>query len=255
MGLVALVLAQPLGAAAAFLMTWTRSFLVLEPIEALPIALTPEARGRGVQMLGLLLVANLLPALGVTRYTVVSCKSERARATSRPFWQRAFLDLLLLVPAYYGYTQLRQQGTIAIPGFEAAGGDPFSNPLLLLAPSLYIFALALVAVRLFPLLMRLLAWAFNWLPGVATITALRYLARTPRAYTGPVLLLILTLSLATFTASMARTLDNNLARPRLLRRWRRYADHRPGAEPRHRSDLAHADRRGRAAAAPAGCAR
>jgi putative ABC transport system permease protein len=191
-------------------MTWTRSFLDLAPIEALPIVLTDEARRRGVQMLVLLLLASLVPALGVARYTVVSYRSERARSTSRPFWQRAFLDLLLLVPAYYGYTQLQQRGTIALPIIGGAAGDPFGNPLLLLAPSLYMFALALVAVRLFPLLMRLLSWASSWLPGIATITALRYLARTPRAYTGPVLLLILTLSLATFTASMARTLDSHL---------------------------------------------
>jgi putative ABC transport system permease protein len=209
-GLVALALAQPLGAAAAFLMTWTRSFLDLAPIEPLPIVLTDEARRRGVQMFGLLLLASMLPALGVARYTVVSYKAERARATRRPFWQRAFLDLLLLAPAYYAYTQLKQRGTIALPGISGPAGDPFANPLLLLAPSLYMFALALLAVRLFPLLMRLLAWAFSWLPGVAAITALRYLARTPRAYTGPVLLLILTLSLATFTASMARTLDGHL---------------------------------------------
>jgi putative ABC transport system permease protein len=209
-GLIALALALPLGAFAAFIMTWTRSFLDLAPIDPLPIDLTREAWQRGVQMLGLLLFASLLPAFSAARYTVVSYKNERARSTSRPFWQRAFLDVLLLVPVYYGYTQLRQRGTIAFLGVGGSAGDPFGNPLLLLAPSLYIFALALVAVRLFPLLMRLLAWLFARLPGISTITALRYLSRTPRAYTGPVLLLILTLSLATFTASMARTLDGHL---------------------------------------------
>jgi putative ABC transport system permease protein len=209
-GVAALVLALPLGLLVAYLMTWTRSFLQLVPIEPLPISLTAEARNRGVQMLVLLLLASLLPAWGVTRYTVVSYKTERARTTQRPWWQRGFLDVLLLVPVYFGYVQLREQGTIALPGFEQTNTDPFSNPLLLLTPSLYVFALALVAVRLFPLVMRVLAWVLSWLPGVAMITALRYLARTPRAYTGPVLLLILTLSLATFTASMARTLDAHM---------------------------------------------
>jgi putative ABC transport system permease protein len=58
--------------------------------------------------------------------------------------------------------------------------------------------------------MRLLAWLLGRLPGVSTITALRYLSRTPRAYTGPILLLVLTLSLASFTASMAATLDSHM---------------------------------------------
>jgi putative ABC transport system permease protein len=210
LGALALALGMLLGQLAAFFMTWTRSFLDVEVREALPIELTPDAWQRAWQMLALLLLASLLPAFGAARYTIVSFKSERARSTRKPWWQRAYLDLLLLVPVFYGYQQLSQRGTIAVLGFGVPAGDPFGNPLLLLAPSLFIFALALVATRLFPLLMSLLAWLANRLPGVATVTAMRYLARTPSAYTGPVLLLVLTLSLATFTASMARTLDNHL---------------------------------------------
>jgi putative ABC transport system permease protein len=210
MGIVALGVGLLFGQLAALVMTWTRSFLTLVSVESLPIALTSEAWQRGLQMLGLLILASLLPAFGAARYTVVSYKSERARDTRRPFWQRAFLDLLLLVPVYYGYTQLKQRGTVAILGLAGGAADPFANPLLLLTPTLYIFAFALVAVRLFPLLMRGLAWVLGRLPGVSTITALRYLSRTPRAYTGPVLLLVLTLSLATFTSSMAATLDSQL---------------------------------------------
>jgi putative ABC transport system permease protein len=209
-GVIALGVGALLARVAAVAMTWTRSFLTLVPSEILPIDLTPEAWQRGLQMLGLLLLASLLPAFGAARYTVVSYKSERARDTKRPFWQRAYIDLLLLIPVYYGYTQLKERGTVAILGFGGGAADPFSNPLLLLAPTLYIFALALVVVRLFPLMMRLLAWALSRLPGVSTITALRYLSRTPRAYTGPILLLVLTLSLASFTASMAATLDEHM---------------------------------------------
>jgi putative ABC transport system permease protein len=210
LGTLALGLGVLLGEFAAFLMTWTRSFLDLEVRERLPIEMTPDAWQRAWQMLLLLLVASLLPAFVAARYTIVSFKSERARSTRKPWWQRVYLDLLLLIPVYYGYTQLSQRGTIAFLGFGVGSGDPFGNPLLLLAPSLFIFALALVSTRIFPMLMSLLAWLANRLPGVATVTAMRYLARSTAAYTGPVLLLVLTLSLATFTASMARTLDNHL---------------------------------------------
>jgi putative ABC transport system permease protein len=187
-------------------MTWTRSFLDVQPGELLPIELTPDAWQRAWQMLALMVIASLLPAFGVARYTIVSFKSERARATRKPFWQRMYLDLLLLIPVYYGYILLQQRGTVSLPGAD----DPFANPLLLLAPTLYIFTLALVATRIFPLMMSVLEQLARFMSGVATVTALRYLARTPGAYTGPVLLLTLTLSLATFTASMAQTLDRHL---------------------------------------------
>jgi putative ABC transport system permease protein len=210
LGVIALGIGLLLGQVAALLMTWTRSFLELAPAEELPIELTADAWRRATQMLVLMLIASLLPAFGAARYTVVAYKNERARATRAPFWQRVFLDLLLLIPVYYGYQQLRQHGTISFLSFSLSPDDPFANPLLLLAPTLYIFALALIATRLFPLLMRGLSVALNHLPGVAIVTALRYLARTPRAYVGPVLLLVLTLSLAIFTSSMAVTLDQHL---------------------------------------------
>ena len=125
LGLVALGIGVLLAQAAALAMTWTRSFLTLAPTEVLPIDLTPEAWQRGLQMLGLLLLASLLPAFGAARYTVVSYKSERARDTKRPFWQRAYIDLLLLIPVYYGYSQLKERGTIAILGFGGGAADPF----------------------------------------------------------------------------------------------------------------------------------
>ena len=72
---------------------------------------------------------------------------------------------------------------------------------------LFVFALALFSIRVFPWIMRLLAWLANLWKGAVPVLALRHLSRTARQYTGPLLLLTLTLSLAVFTASMARTLD------------------------------------------------
>ncbi|NLG26424.1 MAG: ABC transporter permease, partial [Chloroflexi bacterium] len=92
-----------------------------------------------------------------------------------------------------------------------AGGDPFSDPLLFLVPALTILAVSLIVVRLFPLVMELLGWvAGHVLRALSVVLALRQLARVASQYTGALLLLVLTLSLATFTASMARTLDQSV---------------------------------------------
>lgn len=98
---------------------------------------------------------------------------------------------------------------IGVPGVTVGTDDPFRNPLLLLAPALMVFAGTLVGMRFLPLLLRALAWIAGLLPGVALVTALRFLSRTPGAYGGPALLVALTLALATFTSSMALTLDRH----------------------------------------------
>lgn len=208
-GVAAITVGVLLGQLAALFMTWTRSFLEFQPVDPLPIGMSQDAWTRAFQIVGFMLFAALVPAFLTSRFTIVSFKSERARASAKPFWQRAYLDVLMLIPIGYGWWLLRQQGSLGSlsgPGLS----DPFNNPLLLIAPSLFIFATALITVRFFPIFMRILEFIAGRLPGIATVTALRYLARTPSAYSGPILLLIITLSLAGFTASMAKSLDNNL---------------------------------------------
>jgi putative ABC transport system permease protein len=156
------------------------------------------------------MLTTLLPALSAAGHTIVTHKQEQARALRRPVWQRYFLDLFLLAPPLYGYYLLRQRGTISVNLGGGATSDPFQNPLLFLVPTLFIFSLGLLFIRLFPVLMSALAWIADWLPGTPSVLALRHLARSSKHYTGPLLLLILTLGLAAFTASMALTLDNHL---------------------------------------------
>ena len=144
------------------------------------------------------------------RGTPSSPTSKRARTLRRPWWQRAYLDIILLAVAGYGYYILKKQGSILLPGAEAATADPFANPLLFLLPALMVFALTLVMIRILPLFMSLFGWVAGQLGGIGTMLAARQLARTPGFYAGPLLLLTLTLSLSAFTASLATTLDNHL---------------------------------------------
>ncbi|NLF12128.1 MAG: FtsX-like permease family protein, partial [Anaerolineaceae bacterium] len=182
---------------------------------SLSVVLTPTAVWYGLLGVALAVLALLLPALAASRHTIVTFRWERARALLRPFYQRYFLDLLLLALPLYGWYLLTKQGTIA-PIYQSTNlpisqSDPFSNPLLFLVPALFCFSLALIFIRFFPLVMGALAWLASQLPGTALLLTLRQLARAAGQYTGPLLLLALTLSLAAFSASMAVTLDDHLA--------------------------------------------
>ncbi len=196
----------------ARLMGRTRTFLdpaILAPRGAgeLTPVLSGTAVGYALIGVGLALLALLIPALLAAAYTIVTMRWQQARSLLAPVWQRYFLDVLLLVPPFYGWYQLERQGTISLLG---GGRDPFANPLLFLVPILFCFSLALVALRLFPLLIGGLAWLAEKLPGTTLLLTLRQLARATAQYTGPLLLLSLTLSLASFTASMAVTFDDHL---------------------------------------------
>ncbi|MFH1929880.1 MAG: FtsX-like permease family protein [Chloroflexota bacterium] len=210
LGGIALGLGILLGQAIALVMGQIRSFLTLVNRPMLPVRLSSSNLRFAFGAVIVALVATLLPVLSAAAHTIVTHKQEQARSLRRPFWQRYFLDLFLLVPPLYGYYLLRQQGTISLNLGGGVTSDPFQNPLLFLVPTLFIFALSLVLIRIFPLLMSALAWVSGRFPGTPSVLALRHLARSSRDYVGPLLLLILTLGLAAFTASMALTLDRAL---------------------------------------------
>ncbi len=209
LGAAAWAAGLPLGWALAQLIAWTVSFLRFALLDVPTPTLLPASPWHALATILLALPAVLLPALSAAGRTIISYKSERARATRPPVWQRLYLDVLLLMPALYGYQQLRLSGMIGVPGVTVGADDPFRNPLLLLAPALMVFAGALIGMRFLPLLLRVLAWVAGQAPGVALVTALRFLSRTPGTYGGPALLVALTLALATFTSSMALTLDRH----------------------------------------------
>ncbi|MFP4438032.1 MAG: FtsX-like permease family protein [Chloroflexaceae bacterium] len=209
MGLLALLVGPGIGLGFARFMSRTGSFLQLtSELPTLPLTLTWENVRFGGIAVVLALVSALLPALFASRHTLVDEQQQAARTLRPPFWQRFYLDIALLLPPAYGLYQLRQGGGLQLGA--AQGADPFTNPLLLIVPVLLCFGLGLFAVRIIPLLLSLatrLAVIPNW---TGPLVALRSLARQPGSYRGPLLLLILTLSLAAYSASMARTLDGSL---------------------------------------------
>jgi putative ABC transport system permease protein len=187
-----------------------RSFLDFSAAGGLRVSMTPQVLGYGMLGIAIILIIQvLIPTLSAAENTIVTYKQERARSLRAPWWQRYWLDVLLLIPAAYGLWQLLQQSKQALEGSEAIP-DPLQNPLLLLVPALGIFSVALFTLRLVPRSMELISRLLKPSKSVGLLMAARYLARTPALYSAPLVLLVLTLGLSAFTASLARTLDSQL---------------------------------------------
>ena len=209
LGLVALTAGVPVSEQIAKTIGATRSFLNFTILDTgLRVDMTMTTLRFGIVAVVVTMVAQVAPSLGASRHTIISYKREQGRTVRAPWWQRAWLDVLLLVPAAYGTYLLQQQGSVVMPG--AAQGSPFGNPLLFLIPALGALALTLFVLRLLPFIMAAIAWLAAKTNSVGFLLATRYLARDPAFYTAPLVLLILTLSLSTFTASLAQTLDAHL---------------------------------------------
>ena len=112
LGAVALAAGVFLAQYVAQLMGWTRSFLLWSPRGDTPVELSPDSIRRGLWVIGLTLVASLLPALAAAGHTIISYKQEPGRSMGRPLWQRMYLAVLLRIPAYCGDRLFEDLGSI-----------------------------------------------------------------------------------------------------------------------------------------------
>jgi putative ABC transport system permease protein len=199
-----------LGLGLARAMGYTESFLEFVQRAPLPVSLYGINLPLTIGTLGVVLVAKLWTTASTSQETIVTQTREHARPTRGPFWYRNYIDLLLLIPTVYAYQQFLERGSLGAL-VQDRPEDLYQDPLLILVPGLFIITFALIAMRFFPLLMRLLdhlARLIKWLPGYL---ALRQLGRQSHAYINPLLLVIVSLALGVYTLSMAASMDRWLA--------------------------------------------
>jgi putative ABC transport system permease protein len=213
-GVFAVAIGLPAGIVLAQWIGRSRSFLDFTGNADLQVVINAPAVRFGVLVAALAILALAIPTFQAARHTIITYKQERARSLRAPWWQRAWLDVLLLIPTGYGAYLLQRQGSIVVPvtgkAIASFAGDPLENPLLFLVPALAVFALSLLLLRVLPLIMGVVAWFANAFGDVGSLLASRYVSRSLGFYTPPLLLLVLTLSLSVFTASLAQTLDTHL---------------------------------------------
>jgi putative ABC transport system permease protein len=237
--LIIVALALPLslysGWYAADVMSNSLSFLEFTTRPPLPLTydgLSPMLVG-GV--IAVLVGARLIPAWGISQHTIVRMKQKRGRRLTKPLWQRLYLDFFLLLPGVYAYLVLGgwtkptgilqrffgQTGAENVGDAlkQAAGpltglgvtAEPYRDPLLFVAPAVFAMATCMVLMRVVPLVARALAVVAERLPGAWAYLALQQIARRPQDHMSALLLITISLSLAIFSASAARTLDQWLS--------------------------------------------
>ncbi|MEP7293470.1 MAG: hypothetical protein ABI835_16920, partial [Chloroflexota bacterium] len=183
----------------------TTSFLRFDDVtEPLRIVFTPQALAVGA-ITGIVAASNgLLLAWRTSNQTITSFKQASARA-SKAWWQRLYLDVMLLIPAFYVLFTLWQSG-----GIRTQAENPFGDPLTFLGPTIFSLGLVLLFLRIMPTIMRILSGFVSYTRSIALLMALREMTRSIGRYRGTLLMMGFTLSLMGFTASMASTLDRSL---------------------------------------------
>jgi ABC-type antimicrobial peptide transport system permease subunit len=154
----------------------------------------------------LCLIAFMLPAIHASRRGIVQQRQHLARPPQAPFWQRYYLDIMLLVIGGGLYYELRQRGTLVQQNIF---GDLGVDPLLLITPILFMVAVAIIFLRIFPLIVRLAERISRLFAGASVVISLRNMARNPVHFGRLILLLMMAAAVGMFSASFLGTLNNS----------------------------------------------
>ncbi len=147
----------------------------------------------------------VLPVFRDSKVTIVNYKQSKNKK-GLPLWQRAYFDVILLGVSLYGLYSFydRQEALIA----KMVGGASL-DPFLFLCSSLFIISMSLVALRIQPLLVRLvfLIGKKGWAP--APFASFLQILRTRGKQSFMMVFLMLTVALGIYNATVARTILSN----------------------------------------------
>lgn len=191
----------------------TRTFFRFSTVDELDVGLSTSAVAPTLVIGAMLVLLQLAPTAALLRRERPTQAVRSDVDATAPWWQRTYLDLFAVVLI----------AVVTIRGVRNDTGRSalLDDPAVILLPSAAALAAGLVVLRGVPLVMRLVAALLERGDHTAALLAARRAARVPGDIAAPLLLLVLTASLATFTASLAVTLDLQLLDS---------AHHRIGAE-------------------------
>lgn len=208
-GLVAgigLLIGIPLGAVLCQIFGSSNAFMEFIQRRALHIRISPEVLLYSIAAVMISITAMIIPAFRFAGLTIVETKQKRTRKNHRVWWQKYFLDILMLAVSLYGlYTFSNQKDLLS----ERVAAGAALDPLLFLSSSLFIMGAGLVSIRLVPLAVRLIfrIGRKKWQP--AFYASFLQVIRTTSRQHFIMVFLILTIALGIFNAKAARTVNTN----------------------------------------------
>ena len=152
--ILAILVAPILAATVISILGFTPAFSDLSGSDRLTVSISSGAYLMGALGGLLSFAALLIPAIQASRIGVTKHRQESARPNSQPFFQRYYLDVMLLIISVVLFRQLTDQGSVVATGIF---GEVAVNQVLLAVPALILVAFAMVLLRLFPLAVRFLS--------------------------------------------------------------------------------------------------
>lgn len=206
MSVLGVVFGYPLGYLICHLLGASNAFLEFVQRQALPLSFSLNSFFFAC---GAAVVACAFMTMPVFRYanrSIVQYKVQRQDQNVKPFWQKIFLDVILVAVSLYALYSFNNQKDLLIESVIL--GDSL-DPLLYFSSSVFILGTGLLFIRLVPYLIQLVFTIGKRFWSPAVYTAFLRSIRTKNQQSFIMLFIILTIALGIFNSTSARTINSN----------------------------------------------
>ncbi|WP_026486513.1 ABC transporter permease [Caldanaerobius polysaccharolyticus] len=206
---IAFVLGPILGYFISKVLGVSNGFMEFVSRTAIPVRITATSYRYALLATVVAIITSLIPAYYASNYSIVTQKQESARMAKPTFWQKYFLDVVLIgisLYALYAFDQRQQvlnQTNINTTNLSI-------NPLLFFASTLFIIGSGLLLIRIYPYIVDLIYRMGNSVWPTPLYITLIEIGRGSRRYQFLMLFLVITISTGLFGANSARTINANV---------------------------------------------
>jgi putative ABC transport system permease protein len=206
---IALALGLPLSFWLCSAMGIASGFLEFAARAALPVVITRESIGYAMLGAGVFAVSMLAPILFTRAGSIVQIRRAKAARGQKPFFEKFYLDVILLGVAAYQYFFAYRNVSAMLEETGVAADQYAIDPMIFMISTFFIAGGAMLFTRLYPYLIRVLFWLGRtlWSPAIyASLSA----ARTRPRSRYIMLFIIMTVSIGLYNSAAARTINQNL---------------------------------------------
>jgi hypothetical protein len=175
-------------------------------LDEFPLALSASAFVYSAGASFIAFLALMLTLYPVFKTPLIQAGGAAARSGKQSWWQRYYLDVVLLVVGIAAAAQLWSTRSLLV---RDQLGRLTYDPLLLLAPTLLFMALGSLMLRFFPGLTNLIAGALSKRRGIVGTLASWQVSREPVHYSRITLMLTLAIAIGWFATSFRATLSRS----------------------------------------------
>lgn len=175
-------------------------------VETLTLEITSEAFLYAAAAAIASFIVMLFTLVPVVRQPLISRGGIALRAETQTWWQRYYLDLIVMAAGFIGLWRLLEGSSTLI---QTEAGESLADPLLLLAPTLLFIALGSTLLRVFPGLVALFARLVSTRLGLSRVLAGWQVSREPVHYARITLLLALAVGIGWFASSFQVTFQSS----------------------------------------------